>query len=112
MKTSSRASGPHARHHGTVLLTACCQEGRARRARRGGSRPRPPHGRRAARRLAALRQARREIDGRVIAFGEQLSGDAMRDTEVQIQRESCVQVERVRSVPLHRIAHLSITAGR
>ncbi|WP_437775322.1 hypothetical protein [Sorangium sp. So ce1097] len=38
--------------------------------------------------VAALRQAQRELDRRVIASCEQLSGDATLDAEVQIQRDA------------------------
>ncbi|MGK4003122.1 DinB family protein [Sorangium sp. So ce1036] len=55
--------------------------------------------------FAALRQAQREADRRLIAFCEALPDEAALDGEVQIQREAHVQVDRVGGVLLHLFVH-------
>lgn len=55
--------------------------------------------------FAALRQAQREADRRLIAYCDQLSDDAALDGEVQILRTDHVQVDRVGSVLLHLFVH-------
>lgn len=55
--------------------------------------------------FAALRQAQREADRRLIAYCDQLPDDAALDAEVQILRADHVQVDRVGSVLLHLFVH-------
>ncbi|AUX45582.1 damage-inducible protein DinB [Sorangium cellulosum] len=55
--------------------------------------------------FAALRQAQREADRRLLAFCEQLPDDAALDGDVQIQRRDHVQVDRVGDVLLHLFVH-------